>query len=1548
MKTEQFSLKSKYLKKFLTFPVFIFTGIILVALISFFGRRTTISQGEVLGTGIDCTKTGANGGGFPKDASEAKSVFSKMKTLGLHWYQGLIDQPGAEQQVADSINTASDYGINIIVRICWGSKNDWDNDNEDTWHCGFTDPAVYVESLKYISNLTDNKEFWAIAGHNEPNALEKRNPDLERSFMEGVIDGLAGQSNIHLLSPIMDLHASTAGAIYFVDYLNSLNQNGYLSRLDGIAGNTYEFAAPTQTIKTRIEEASKYGLPLYITETGIMDGSFDSFRNNYRWATTQNYLQAILFFKPKGLMGDGEGVSLQDINAILPDCGDLPADSLINECAFEDYPLSPCETAGNPGHLGMGRGLVLEYERGAPETWTAEWIATATIENLPAFSYYASSSYEGDEEADYPSQSVNLNRLSMGCVFDRSTNERICYDSTLQFPGYGLITTGEGRGVIARPEYHDGSGVLTSCMGDYSDFTAPLRIPRQFVLDDEVFPDTSQGIQLETQKQSEGNYISNLLESLKNWIKDLFGWGDRITEKHCQGQDFPIDGLWEGNATSGQETVIAEGSYDFDIERFVANSSLANTVKNGSCKKEGSNCKIYPENLDACNNCYLEYEQIPNDPNNLEAGYYNGDVTFADCPHIDYWTGKIFDPEGLIYCINTEFEGKLGVRHHIPPRGFKLGGAVYILETYWKKIQMLTPERRICHNKNIGIEAFVQGQLYDKIDDCGGGGEDSGNCGGYNLVKNYDYSWGTRKPPQTEKQQWEATPVYWFPWWNPSPPGNADPVMSTEINAIADQISDDRGSDGHYAHIFTPEYAQRMDAGIFQEIWFGDEDGNPEIVSTGTRINITARGQGNNSYVGDSHSDYIVNSEFKLSVGVMYGGAIDSLAANGPLEENFQFGGFDGLSHKISGSQDHGGPNPPGFIDLEGSFTLDKSTDKITIFLQGVDTNGSTTSTNKLQSFWDNVCVALPDDPLIVNISPEEQAEAFPWEGDMPSDSDFCEPDPPFTMGCSFDWGVHESAHPELKAYFPYFGSIIHGFSYLDIQQPSISPDTTDIPLCEDADDDTIICFCEIGRPDPMAEYLVRVGILNATESALGGIDREHHAELLLEGAPGTDEEGSPIDDNDYVPDIDPELWAVLQYVSDLIKEKTGNCIPREMIAAIMSIETNTKYTKDQLNSKFPDPTQNSDWCSRINRKCTGTNTTANATDKAISDELLSIKQHPNCGKPIPESASQECKDERTVVDDLTMGCCDVRGPMQFDVNTWLGYKNYVPELSTNVLEHFEFDTSSYDKPQRVRLIDAIIAAALKLKTNCNDWEENEYYTVRKRAGCYVGGCNAESSYAYSVLERYKKFKGTSDGDIPDNDLPDPDSIVTPDKMGHNSMIYDNLPVDALTISMHAQCPGTSDICRAYPYNMKRTFSRLTPSVTDILYNSDWSDNIPDFGGYIRLAPETTKACQMFGNFIESDGFILTSDGIPGHGACNTMSMVYQVADRYGLDTFYPPSPECKKASYRMPLIEPYFRLNISCPSCGPSITNNTGKYLELHWQRVGDSLSLWIWEAGK
>ncbi|MBN2015899.1 M23 family metallopeptidase [Candidatus Dojkabacteria bacterium] len=1112
MKRTKFSLNKKYLERFLNFPVFVFVIIILLSVISVFGARWITGQrgpGVLQATSENkCYKLGVNGGGFPNE-----EVFQKMEGAGFHWYQGLVIDEGGGDAIVSAIKTASKYDIKVIVRICYGDQTNWVCPGFDPRNGNAQNAAQnYIDMLNYVAERVDT-DFWAIAGHNEPNAGEYLPEGDERAFMEHVINGM-NNDKIHLLSPIMDLHARDTEQMKFQNYLDSLGRDN-LDRLWGIAGNTYEFPNAEDKITKRVQELESWlqgknlgHKPIIVTETGPFEpSSLESFKSSYNTIIEDSKIQAALIFKPQGLGEGAQHITWDQSKTVVPECSGENSDVII-ECAFMDNRLQPCESEG---HLGMGRGLVLEY-RGSlhSELWVAEWVATAQITNLPSFSYFASKEAQGTANTPNPSQGRSIYVLSPEKIWDPLRDTLHEYDLDQQFSGFGLVTA-EG-GVVAKPSYRDGNAVLYPAKGEPSDWTSIERIPRQFITSDDYENKPLSESQLESSHVGDKKFTTNYLSALLEWLRGLLG-----LDRHCTGSDFPTDALWDGDTTSGDKTKIAEGRYEFDLGKFIDYSDLKNTIRGGHCYMEGDTCKIVPNNFgDSCNPCTPIYEQVPIDPNDLSKGYRNGDLITKDCLRIEYETGEVKEDQrqALIDCINSN---NPMVRHYIQPMGFELGGGGYTLETYWKKLQLLTPDRKLCHNKNIGIQVDVEGNLYDLIDDCGAG-SGTGTCSG-NLVKNPDFSWGMRKPPQTQKGEWSGTPVYWYPFWNPSPPGSADvPVKSPEIKVAADRVADDRGSDGHWVDIFEPQYVQRMEAGIFTEVQFGtlDAAGNPSPFSLprDTTVYVKARGQGNSGYMGTDYPDYQVACHyFELITGIKEGGSIDKLAGSGPASENFQFSGLTGLSKKVTACQDHSGSNPPGFVDMEQSFTIPAGTQTISIFLGGRATVGDGGSPNKLQVFWDNVCITLPEFPEVVNILPEENAEGYPWEGPGSGGSDYCEPDPPFTIACSFDERIHTLAHKETKHYFPYFGSLVDDMSYLDLQQVAIEPITPEthpeIPLCEDPDsDDAVLCFCEEGQADPLANYLYSIGMLNDNEAQLAGGKKV--LAKLKPTEPGGDSGGEP------------------------------------------------------------------------------------------------------------------------------------------------------------------------------------------------------------------------------------------------------------------------------------------------------------------------------------------------------------------------------------------------------------------------------------------------------
>ncbi|MBU0975659.1 MAG: hypothetical protein ABIE03_01080 [Patescibacteria group bacterium] len=363
--------KHSYIKctfqKALTFPVFLFVFLVTISFIAFFGRRYIVSQ-EFPET-IKCSATGAMGGGFPS-GTETDDVFTKMEDLGLKWYQGLIADDGGIEPAVESINSANSYDVDVIVRICYQG------------HCNYKNPDAsnYIFALNQISNGVSGKQFYAIAGHNEPNSAEWEEPEFEKNFMLSVLNANL-PSNIKLLSPIIDISPGEVKGRDYKQYLSELEISN-LQRLEGLAVNVYEH--DEYTVYERVNELRNWminnnlgGLDIFVTETGPWeDQNYESFLSSYRQMTQIANVEAALFYKPTGLYDPDRHITLEQVCEVVKPCHGQDCDtyeidpndypeifgydsSVINQCAFEDTPLPSCETRGS---LKMKEKLELIYD----------------------------------------------------------------------------------------------------------------------------------------------------------------------------------------------------------------------------------------------------------------------------------------------------------------------------------------------------------------------------------------------------------------------------------------------------------------------------------------------------------------------------------------------------------------------------------------------------------------------------------------------------------------------------------------------------------------------------------------------------------------------------------------------------------------------------------------------------------------------------------------------------------------------------------------------------------------------------------------------------------------------------------------------------------------------------------------------------------------------------------------------------------------------------------------------------------------------------------
>lgn len=323
-------------------------------------------------------------------------------------------------------------------------------------------------------------------------------------------------------------------------------------------------------------------------------------------------------------------------------------------------------------------------------TWLAEWAGTIKIENLPAFEYFATTEYPGTEQTDYgATPGAGKVRVTPGQVFDPEEGKWLYYDPSIPVSGYAKLK-GEG-GITARPQYDAGSAVLIAAMGDDSDYSWTFRVPRQFIT--ETRSDVTDIVDAEsTHASGFFDYIQDLIDKITAWFQNNFGG------KLCTDSDFPIDELYPYNATSGYESLFENGQIAYDLNDIIQGSDLMFTLQDGDCERYEENpseCMI-TTGLSECNNCWV-------DPL---------DVTKIICDNIDYYTGQVI--EGREAYLADCLKGKeIFVHHSIKGfNDFELSGAAYILETYWKKLQILSP-RRICHTKNMGIEVDIEARFYD-------------------------------------------------------------------------------------------------------------------------------------------------------------------------------------------------------------------------------------------------------------------------------------------------------------------------------------------------------------------------------------------------------------------------------------------------------------------------------------------------------------------------------------------------------------------------------------------------------------------------------------------------------------------------------------------------------------------------------------------------------------------------------------------------------------------------------------------------------------------
>lgn len=1309
------------LKKYLDLPLIIFTTFIIITIISIFGTkyiRSAIND-DILSSQIsqNCEKTGVNSAYPLKDATTKE--FQMAKDLGMKYYLGNIYSDSDLSITSKKINEANTYGITIIVRIC-----------DIVNPCGFIPPNEeryskgawrvsgqrYGQFLKAVSERVDTY-FYAIGGHNEPNGdylnqitggategegIDKIAPNLEKAFIDGLLEtDVSNDPNIRLLSPQLDLHNSNYP---YKTYVIDMGGKEIFNSFDGIAVATYGTVPgpePEGSPPERVEDAYQFfNKQIFVTETGMMDRELDELIDNFKKMRDSDHTGGVLlfngFYQNRDKAFNYHEVFENNpklIQKVIGECGEYGVTaekSIVNECAFEESPVIPCEEDGN---LSLETNLTL-YLNEESKTWQSEWYATAKIDKLPSFKYFHSTDYTGTSDTNTGgSPEIENERLSTQQIWDPVSKQQIFFDVTKSIDGYGYILLG---GTQANINYKHGSGVLRSSMGIPIDYTQSGTIPRQFI--EEEKESTIHDTDIKTDHAGD----------LWNDFKSLIG-----LNKYCKKAQFPIDDLYSKDVTSGYESEFDHGEYSFTLQDIIHKSDLAETY-GGQCETTGGSCQILSR-LSSCNSCNDVREDIPEDD-----PAYDPDNPYKyvrTCPNIEHGTGVIINEEALTDCIGN----RVRIMHKTESSGtFKLGGAAHILESYWKQVQLQSP-KRICHNKNIGIKAELESKLYETDPTCKASGY---GCGEGNVCLNPGFEYLARA---VHKDNWFLSSG-WYPWWNPD--GTKQYETEAEYQPEYGVFFDpNRNNDTAVQKVFVT--GATLDAGFFYPVQLDKPLQN-------NTITVSFRFQPFVGSIGLTYGEH--NDELRVSAGLMQGNANDVISSD-DFRVNPPNSGITWSDHEVKFAEPGDGETPPGWGNFEYTFNSSSisNSQAFTLFLRGISPNPHMNN----NFFADDVCIYLDGDytnTLAIDTTPHPSSFWQVGEYNEQIGGGYCEADPKFIMpNCT---STRDTS--SYKAYFPYFGTLInYSTEFLNKVQ------TADDKIVEDIDDcigdkNETICYCRENEIDPLGLYLYKIGMLeNDSEIALSGFNK-NELDDALEGNMPEDDEDTEDRPSRYSPTISEELMELLGNVSNQIKESTGQCIPKEMIAAIMSIETGTNYSVDDIYKELR--SSNSNWCDRINKSCAGGNTTPRfGSDDYINEVMQQIRRdYEDCTRSRGQIYNQECFDARTLggTQDMAHRCCDVRGIMQFEISTWIGYSQNVKSISPEILELYEYniDKQNYTA-KRARVIDSIVASGLKLRSDCDGWINNEEYTVKYEAGCYVGGCNINSNYAKEAWDIYIDFK---------------------------------------------------------------------------------------------------------------------------------------------------------------------------------------------------------------
>lgn len=239
---------------------------------------TSSDSGYVIPTGagaptIAC-KLGGNSATNLTSSIAGRSTELRNSGINFGWILGIINKPSEVDYFAQVINDYGKDGTNVIIRMCSGA-------NGDTGGCEIeTDGIKYGEALWALAKEV-NYPFWVIAGHNEPNGPEWRDPGDEFGLTRAIVNSvrkqtlddatigsydarLALRNKINFISPVMNASNTSRTD-------TSMPMEDYLGKFYHLLGGEIKYlgvnAYDANTVAKSIKYAKTLGMQLIITES---------------------------------------------------------------------------------------------------------------------------------------------------------------------------------------------------------------------------------------------------------------------------------------------------------------------------------------------------------------------------------------------------------------------------------------------------------------------------------------------------------------------------------------------------------------------------------------------------------------------------------------------------------------------------------------------------------------------------------------------------------------------------------------------------------------------------------------------------------------------------------------------------------------------------------------------------------------------------------------------------------------------------------------------------------------------------------------------------------------------------------------------------------------------------------------------------------------------------------------------------------------------------------------------------------------------------------